>query len=75
MQRELSLHATEAERIALSQSSTYLIPIKNMIEYVITFIRAYNKEMNDHSTLFEDNIGNLQLATEANHRPRTKCTC
>ena len=34
-----------------------------------------NKEINAHSTLFEDNAGTLQLATEPKHRPMTKHAC
>ena len=45
-----------------------------MVEYLDQFIKINNKEINTHSTLFEDNAGTLQLATEQKFRPRTKHT-
>ena len=39
------------------------------------FIKINNKEINTYSTLFEDNAGTLQLATEYKFRPRTKHMC
>ena len=38
------------------------------------FIQIGNKEINTYSTMFEDNAGALQLATEPKYRPRTKHT-
>jgi len=75
MQSEVALSTTEAEYIALSQSTRDLIPIKNLIEYLNTFIKINNQEINTYSTLFEDNEGTLQLATEHKYRPRTKHIC
>ena len=75
MQTEVALSTTEAEYIALSQSTRDLIPIKNMVEYLNNFIKVNNKEINTYSTLFEDNAGTLQLATEPKYRPRTKHIC
>ena len=72
MKTEVALSTTEAEHIALSQSTRDLIPIRNMVEYLNQFIKVNNKEITTYSTLFEDNTGTLQLATEPNHRPRTK---
>ena len=75
MQSEVALSATEAEYIALSQSTRDLILIKNLIEYLNTFIKINNQEINTYSTLFEDNEGTLQLATEHKYRPREKHIC
>ena len=75
MQIEVTLSATEAEYIALSQSMRDLIPNKNMVEYLNKFMKVNNKEISTYSTLFEDNTGTLQLATEPKYRPRTKHIC
>ena len=64
IQSEVALSTTEAEYIALFQSTRDLILIKNMVEYLNKFIQVNNAEINIYFTLFEDNAGTLQLATE-----------
>ena len=59
MQTEVALSTIEAEYIALSQSTRDLIPIKNLINFLNTFTKINNKEINMYSTLFEDNSGAL----------------
>ena len=75
LQTEASLLTTEAECVSLSQSIRDLKPIKNTIELLSRFIRVNNKEINTCSTIFEDNAGMLQLATEPKHQPRKKHIC
>ena len=75
MQTEVALSTTEAEYIALSQSTRDLLLIKNMILFLNNFMKISNKEINTFSTLFEDNASALQLATELRYRPRTKHIC
>ena len=69
------MSTTEAEYISLSQSTRDLLPIKNILDLLNKFIRIDNKEINTYSTIFEDNAGALQLATELKYRPRTKHIC
>ena len=64
MQTEVALSITEAECVALSQSTRDLLPIKNIVEYLNQFINFLNKEINAYSTIFEDNAGALRLAVE-----------
>ena len=75
MQSEVALSTTEAEYIALSQSTRDLIPIKQTIEFLNKFIRIDSKSINTYSTVFEDNNGALQLALQPKYRPRTKNIC
>ena len=72
IQTEVALSKTEAEHIALSQSTRDLIPIKNLVECLNTFIKVNNKEITTYSILFKDNAGTLQLATEPKYRPEDK---
>ena len=72
LQIEVALSATEAEYVSLSQSTRDSLPIKNTLDLLNKFIRIDNKEINTYSTIFEDNAGALQLATEPKGRPRTK---
>ena len=75
MQTEVALSTTELEHIALSQSARDLISIKQMIEFLNTFIKIDWKSISTYSTVFEDNKGALQLALEPKHRPHTKHIC
>ena len=75
MQTEVALSTTEAEYIALSQSTRDLLPIKNIIEYLNQFMSFSNKQISTYSTIFEDNAGALRLAVEPKYRPRTKHIC
>ena len=75
MQTEVALSTTEAEYVALSQSTRDLLPIKNIMECLNQFINFSNKEINTCSTIFEDNAGALRLAVEPKCRPRTKHAC
>ena len=72
MQIEVELSTTELDHIVLSQIIRDLIPIKQMIEFLNTFIKIDSKLIITYSTLFEDNNGALQLALEPKYRPRTK---
>ena len=75
MQTEVALSTTEAEYIALSQSTKDLLPIKSIIEYLNQFISISNNQIKTYSTIFEDNAGALRLAVEPKCRPRTKYVC
>ena len=59
----------------MSQSTRDLIPIKQLIEYLNSFIKIDSKTISTYSTVFEDNNGALQLALEPKYRPRTKHIC
>ena len=75
MQSEVALSMTEAECIALSQSTRDLIPIKQMVDFLNKFLKIDSKRINTFSTVFEDNSGALQLALEPKCRPRAKHIC
>ena len=75
MQTEVALSTTEAEYIALSQSTRDLIPIKQMIDFLNSFIKIDSKAINTFSTVFKDNNGTLQLAIEPKYRSHTKYIC
>ena len=75
MQTEVALSKTEAEYVALSQRTRYLNPNKNLVEYLNTFNKVSNKEINTYSTLFGDNLSTLQLETEPKYSPKTKRLC
>ena len=75
MQTEIALSTTEAEYIAFSQSIQDLIRIRNMVAFLSNFLKINNKDINTYSTVFEDNSGALQLATEPRYYSRTKHIC
>ena len=75
IQTEVALLTTETEYITLLQSTRDWILIKNLIEFLCTFMKVNNKEIDTYSTLFEDNSGALQLVTEPRYCLRTKHIC
>ena len=72
MQSEVALSTAETEFIALSQSTRDLILIKQIVNFLNTFIKIDSKAINIFSTVFEDNSGALQLALEPKYRSHTK---
>ena len=60
MQTEVALSTTEVKYIALSQSTRDLILIKQMIDFLNSFIKIDSKAINTFSTVFENNNGALQ---------------
>ena len=74
METEVVLSTTEAEYVALSQSTRDLMPIKQMIDFLNSYIKIELKAINTFSKVFEYTNGALQLAIEPKHRPRTKLT-
>ena len=62
MQTGVALSTTESECSALSQSARDLMPTKQMIKFLNTFIKIDSKSISTYSTVFEDNNGVLQLA-------------
>ena len=75
MQSEVALSTTEAEYIALLQSTKDLIPIQQMVDFLNTFIKIDSKAIKRFSTVFEDNSGALLLALEPRYRPHTNHIC
>ena len=75
MQTEVALSTIEAEYIALSQSTQDFIPIKQIIDFLNSFIKIDSKAINTFSVVFEDNNSALQLAIESKYRPHMKHIC
>ena len=73
LQTEVALSTTEAEYIAMSQAMRELIPMRTLLQQVGTTLHLdFAKPAIVHSKVFEDNDGDLKLATAPNISPRTK---
>ena len=73
LQTEVALSTTEAEAIASSESMRSLTPIKDLTNKIVTSLRMKeNPTHNTLSTVFEDNNGELTLATVPKLTPRSK---
>ena len=74
MQTEIALSTTESEYISLSTALRETIPMMRLIEEVkLRFdCRNIRSIPTIHCTLFEDNLGALELANTPKMRPRTR---
>jgi hypothetical protein len=71
LQSEVALSTTEAEYIALSQSTRDLIPMRGLLHELSAATKLIVGSTVTHSTVFEDNKGCVELATAPKIRPRT----
>ncbi|MFN9957182.1 MAG: hypothetical protein ACK55I_29105, partial [bacterium] len=62
MQTEVALSTTEAEYIALSQSTRDLIPMRALLQELSKATKLIVGSTIAHSTIFEDNKGCVELA-------------
>jgi hypothetical protein len=72
LQSEVALSTTEAEYIALSQSTRDLLPLRSLLLELSTATKLIVGSTTAHSTIFEDNKGCVELATAPKMRPRTR---
>ena len=73
LQTEIACSTLEAEYIALSQSMRDLLPMRRILAELGEKLKLdFMKPAMIHSTIFEDNIGALGLATAPKLTPRTK---
>ena len=72
MQTEIALLTTEYRYIILSQSTRYLIPLRQIIFDVSVIFGMEFDFCNSYTTTFKYNKGAIELAKESKYRPRTK---
>ena len=72
IQTEVALSTTEAEYIALSQSTRDLIPMRALLQELSKATKLIVGSTIAHSTIFEDNKGCVELAAAPKMRPRTR---
>ncbi len=72
LQTEVALSTTEAEYIALSQSTRDLIPMRHLLHELSKATKLIVGSTIAHSTIFEDNKGCVELANAPRMRPRTR---
>jgi hypothetical protein len=72
LQTEVALSTTEAEYIALSQSTRDLIPMRDLLLELSRFTKLVVGDTITHSTIFKDNRGCVELANAPKLHPRTK---
>ena len=72
LQSEVALSTTEAEYIALSQSTRDLLPLRSLLLELSKATKLIVGSTTAHSTIFEDNKGCVELATAPKMRPRTR---
>ena len=73
LQREISLSTLEAEYIALSTAMRDLLPMKELLQEVVSKMTTKKIEgASVKSTVFEDNNSALQLSLSPKLTPRTK---
>ncbi len=72
LQSEVALSTTEAEYIALSQSTRDLIPMNGLLHELSVTTKLIVGSTVAHSTIFEDNKGCVELATAPKMRPHTR---
>jgi hypothetical protein len=72
LQTEVALSTTEAEYIALSQSTRDLLPLCSLLIELSKATKLIVGCTTAHSTIFEDNKGCVELATAPKMRPRTR---
>jgi len=73
MQTKMALSTTEAEFIALSEGLRTVIPIMNLMEEMLEQgVSIAKGQVEIRSKVFEDNSGDLTIATLPKIRPRKK---
>jgi hypothetical protein len=72
LQSEIALSTTEAEYISLSQALRAIIPLQAMMQELHTIFKYSIAKIMTHSTVFEDNIGCVDLIAAPTMRPRTR---
>jgi hypothetical protein len=72
LQTEVVLSTTEAEYIALSQSTRDLILMRDLLLELSCFTKLIVSDTITHSTIFEDNRGCVELANAPKLHPHTK---
>ncbi len=72
LQTEIALSTTEAEYIALSQSTRDLIPMRGLLAKLSAATKLIVSSTTTYSTIFEDNKGCIELALAPKLRPRTR---
>ena len=73
LQTEIALSTLEAEYISLSQAMRELMPMRELLQEIGTKLNLkFAQPTIVHSTVFEDNMGALGLATSPKITPRTK---
>ena len=73
MQTEVTLSTTELEYVSLSQSLRDVIPLMRLLKEIHEqFDKTISNKPTVQCTMFEDNLGVLELANVPKMRPRTK---
>jgi hypothetical protein len=72
LQSKVTLSTTEAEYIALSQSTRDVIPMRGLLHELSATTKLSVGSTIAHSTVFEDNKGCVELATAPKMRPFTR---
>jgi hypothetical protein len=74
LQQRTSLSTLEAEYTAASGALRHLIPIRRLVQEVLTMVHPEHRELNSEimTTVHEDNQACLQLMTEQKITNRTK---
>jgi len=72
LQTEIALSTTEAEYIALSQAMRDLIPLRTLLQEIVSFANVTIGESTTYSTVFEDNKSCVDLIKSPKMNPRTR---
>ena len=72
LQSEIALSTTESEYIALSQSLRDALPLVELLKELEVVIPRSDEVPKIHCSVFEDNIGCIDLVKTPRMRPRTK---
>ena len=72
LQSEIALSTTESEYIALSQSLRDALPLMELLKELQTAIPKTDESPTIHCSIFEDNMGCIDLVKTPRMRPRTK---
>jgi hypothetical protein len=72
LQSEIALSTTESEYIALSQSLRDALPLVELLRELQTVIPRVENSPMIHCSVFEDNMGCIDLVKTPRMRPRTK---
>ena len=72
LQTKIVLSITESEYIALSQSLKDVLPLMELLKEIRNTIPSEDKAPIVHCTVFEDNVGCIDLVKTPRMRPRTK---
>eukprot|EP00957_Ditylum_brightwellii_P133210 10156700-Ditylum_brightwellii.AAC.1 len=73
LQTEITLSTTEAEYVTLSQATREIIPLIHLLNEIKGSIKSTTESRPEFKcTVFEDNLGCIELAKCPRMRPRTK---